>query len=332
MPETETTSLAPQSNQALQPSPLRLIFVGPRGIRAGWRLLIFIALFATFAITLNVSLGRLLRQLGTDFTVTTVVIGESLQFGLVLLATVIMGRFERHSLADYGLPFRLSFRKQFWTGALWGFVMLSFIVAMMAATHAYSPGGIALTPLDIVKYGLGWALAFLLVGFFEEFALRGYVQYTLTTGLGFWPAAAITSLIFAGAHRGNPGENWIGVVEIVLIAIFLCVALRRTGNLWFAIGWHMAFDWGESFFYSTPNSGIHAAGHLVNARLMGSKWLSGGTVGPEASVFDLIVTLAGILLLAKLYPQAKYPALAPPPPVLEKGSSEPAFSSAPSQT
>jgi hypothetical protein len=73
----------------------------------------------------------------------------------------------------------------------------------------------------------------------------------------------------------------------------------------------MAFDWGESFFYSTPNSGIHATGHLFNASLMGSKWLSGGSVGPEASVFDLVLTIAGILLLAKIYPDAKYPAVIP---------------------
>jgi hypothetical protein len=43
--------------------------------------------------------------------------------------------------------------------------------------------------------------------------------------------------------------------------------------------------------------------------------LSGGSVGPEASVFDLIVTIAGILLLAKLYPEAKYPEI--PQDVLE---------------
>ena len=72
----------------------------------------------------------------------------------------------------------------------------------------------------------------------------------------------------------------------------------------------MSFDWGESFFYSTPNSGIPAIGHMLKASLMGSKWLSGGSVGPEASVFDLVVTIAGILLLLKVYPKAKYPAMA----------------------
>ena len=89
--------------------------------------------------------------------------------------------------------------------------------------------------------------------------------------------------------------------------LFLCLTLRRTGTLWFAIGWHFAFDWAQTFLFSTPNSGLTAPGHLLNASLTGSKWLTGGTAGPEASVFDLIVTTAGILLLMKVYPDAKYP-------------------------
>jgi len=298
-----------QAAIATSPPGQKFVFFGPQGLRAGWRLLLFIAVVVALAFVAHFVMGPVLHKYlaSAGFTVTNVVVGEGLQFGIILIASLIMARFEHRSLADYGLPFRLMFGKQFWTGALWGFVMLSFIVAMMGATHAYSLGGLALSPLELVKYALGWALAFLLVGLFEESLARGYLQFTLTTGMGFWPAAVITSSLFAAAHSFNPGENWVGVVEIVLIAIFLCMALRRTGNLWFAIGWHMSFDWGESFFYSTPNSGIHATGHMLNASLMGSKWLSGGTVGPEASVFDLIVTIAGILLLAKVYPEAKYP-------------------------
>jgi membrane protease YdiL (CAAX protease family) len=304
MPEPEFTP-AP-----LEHKPLRAIFIGPQGVRAGWRLLIFLALLVVFSAA-ALLLQRRIGNFGSDFSPTNVIRGEVLSFGIVLIATAIMGGLERRRLADYGLPLRWALGKQFWTGALWGFVMLSVIIAMMAGTHAYLPGGLALSPLEVLKFAPLWALGFLMVGLFEEFAFRGYMQFTLTTGLGFWPAAAITCVIFAGLHLGNPGENWIGAVEIVLIALFLCLALRRTGNLWFAIGWHMSFDWGESFFYSTPNSGMHATGHMLNATLMGSKWLSGGSVGPEASVFDLIVTIVGILLLAKIYPEAKYPVLAP---------------------
>jgi uncharacterized protein len=306
MPEPDLAPTPPHDSQ------LRIVFIGPQGVRSGWRLLIFLALVAVLSSAAFFLQKTIAHSFSQDFSATNVIVGETFSFGILLIATAIMGRFEHRRVADYGLPGRKALGKQFWTGALWGFVMLSFIVGMMATTHAYSPGGLALSPFGVLKFGFLWAVGFLMVGLFEEFAFRGYMQFTLTTGLGFWPAAAVTCTVFAALHLGNPGENWIGAVEIVLIALFLCLALRRTGNLWFAIGWHMAFDWGESFFYSTPNSGIHATGHMLNASLMGSKWLSGGSVGPEASVFDLVVTIAGILLLAKIYPDAKYPAVTSP--------------------
>ena len=59
---------------------------------------------------------------------------------------------------------------------------------------------------------------------------------------------------------------------------------------------------------------------MLKVSLGGSKWLSGGSVGPEASVFDLLVTVAGILLLAKLYPMPKYPEI--PPDVVENSGVE----------
>ncbi len=206
-------------------------FIGPYGLRAGWRLLIFLAMAAAmFFFVAFVFQSKLIKLLGTDFSARNVIVQELISFSIILIATFIMGRLERRRFAAYGLPARGFLGRNFWSGALWGFVMLSFIVAMMAATHAYSVAGLALSSEGVVKYGLLWALAFLMVGLFEEFSFRGYMQYTLTSGMGFWPAALITCLAFAGGHIGNPGENWVGVVEIVLIALFLCLALRRTGN------------------------------------------------------------------------------------------------------
>ncbi len=301
-----------ESESPLSPTPpesgVHDLFIGPNGLRAGWRLLVFLAIVAILGFLAYVLAAFLFPKLQLRFSAPGVIVQEVVWFGIVALATAIMGRIEHRSFADYGLPARGFLGRKFWIGTLWGFAMLSLLVGLMAISHAYTEAGLALPPARLLKYGLLWAIAFLLVGVFEEFAFRGYMLYTLTTGIGFWPAAVITCAVFAGAHLGNPGENWVGVLEIVLIAIYLCLALRRTGNLWFAIGWHMAFDWGETFFYSTPNSGMQGAGHMLKASLLGSKWLSGGSVGPEASVFDVIVTVAGILLLLILYPEAKYPA------------------------
>ncbi len=292
-----------------QQSRMRHALYGPHGLRAGWRLLVFIALFAVLSAASS-PLDALVRQrTGLLLSPAGVIARESIFFADILIATLIMGAFERRTLGAYGLPGSRMFRKDFWAGAMWGFGMLSIIIALMAAVHSYSPGGLALSGVAILKFGSLWAMAFLIVGFAEEFTFRGYFQFTLTNGIGFWPAAAVTCVLFALVHRSNQGESWFGLANIVLIAVFLCLALRRTGSLWFAVGWHMAFDWGESFFYSVPDSGMTIVGHLLNPSLKGSKWLSGGTVGPEATVFDLLVTLGGILLLARLYPEAKYPAI-----------------------
>lgn len=60
---------------------------------------------------------------------------------------------------------------------------------------------------------------------------------------------------------------------------------------------HAAWDWAETYFFGVPDSGLPANGHLLNTTLSGNKWMSGGTVGPEGSVIELLVVCAVIALL-----------------------------------
>ena len=288
-------------------STVRRIFFGPDELRAGWRLLLFIVLVVAIGVPVGWLSSRFIPPLTGTLIPGDVIPNEVLRFFVVLLASLVMGRIERRTLGDYGLPARNMLGKDFWAGGVWGFVMISGIIGLMAVTHTYAFGGMTLSPAQVVKYGLLWGVAFLFVGFAEEFSFRGYIQFTLTKGLGFWPATAVTCALFAWVHHGNPGETWMGLLNIVLIAAFICLALRRTGSLWFPIGWHLAFDWGESFFYSVPDSGTHVVGHLFDATIQGNKWLTGGTVGPEASVFNVLVTVVGVVVFTQLYRQAKYP-------------------------
>ncbi len=145
---------------------------------------------------------------------------------------------------------------------------------------------------------------FVLVGLFEEFMLRGYSQFTLARGIGFWPAAAVLSCAFGLIHLGNDGEHWPGLLAAACIGFFFCLTLRRTGNLWFAVGFHAAWDWGETFFYSTPDSGMVAPGHLLRSSLHGPEWLTGGSVGPEGSVFCFVVIALAWIAFERLHPAA----------------------------
>jgi membrane protease YdiL (CAAX protease family) len=170
------------------------------------------------------------------------------------------------------------------------------LLGTVAAFGGYSFGSISLHGLEMVRWGGIWFVAFVTVGLSEEFLFRGYTQYTLGLGVGFWPAAIFLSVLFGAGHRWNPGESYAGVAGVVATGLLFAFTLRRTGNLWLAVGWHATFDFGETFLYSVPDSGMLFEHHLSNANLHGPAWLTGGTVGPEGSVFSFLTM--GIMAIA----------------------------------
>jgi uncharacterized protein len=287
----------------------RKIFIGNRGIRSGWRIAIFLVMFAAslglVALAIMWLFPAAARTFDQGFLSPGLEYLAEIPTALCLLiATLLMARIEKRTLSDYGLSPRRGVGKHFLWGLLWGLCAFSAVVAFIAALQGFSPGNLALHGSILFKYAALWAIGFLLVGFVEEFLYRGYIQFTLAEAIGFWPAAIGWSLIFGGMHLRNPGENLAGASEVVLFAIFACLTLRRTGALWFAMGFHAAGDYAETFLFSVRDSGYTASGVLLNSSFHGPTWLTGGSVGPEASVFSFLVLCLAIVLFHFLYPQA----------------------------
>jgi len=292
-------------------SPLTKVFFGDHGLRSGWRLLIYILIVVGTSAVLNLIASQV-RQ-GTPrgtLTVKDGIIGEVIGFAIAFGAAAMMARIERRSVWDYGLPWKEAFGGKFWLGFLFGLAEVSLLVGLIAAFGGYSFGNLALSGSAIVRWGAVHILLFVLVGFFEEFLFRGYTQFTLADGIGFWPAAILLSVLFGAGHLGNPGEGLIGAASVVLVGLFFCFTLKRTGSLWYAVGLHASFDWGESYLYSVPNSGTFLEGHLSNALLHGPRWLTGGSVGPEGSVFCFLTMALQFLVVAWLFPAKKVEPLA----------------------
>jgi len=90
------------------------------------------------------------------------------------------------------------------------------------------------------------------------------------------------------------------------IGFFLCLTLRRTGDLWWAVGFHMAWDWGESYLYSVPDSGSILPGHLLNSSLHGPEWLTEARLARREATSSSSVIGALWVLFARAYPEVKY--------------------------
>ncbi len=282
-------------------------FIGENGLRSGWRLLVYFALLVVFNLLLNWVTGLFAGPPkrgvpGVWLQLWQEVGGFALAFG----AAIIMSRIERRPLGAYGLPGRESFGKKFWLGFLFGLLEVTLLVGLIGLLGGYSFGLLALHGSQIPLWALFHLVMFTFVGLFEEFLFRGYAQFTLGDGIGFWPAALLLSLLFGGTHLFNPGEGVVGALSVVLIGLLWCFTLKRTGSLWYAVGMHASFDWGETYLYSVPNSGTFMEGHLSNAVLhLGPKWLTGGTVGPEGSVFCFLTMALQFLVVLWLFPAKK---------------------------
>ena len=296
-----------------QSSTLRKIFAGPNGIRAGWRLLIFyaivIGLFAVLSGILHVLHigGTKPRSSISQLTPSLVLTTEGTMLLFTVIAALIMARIEHRPFSVYGFRSGGMLGRNLGSGCLWGFISISVTLLAIFATHGFHVEGLGIHGTTVILSTAAWSFTFLLVGMSEEFAFRGYPQFTLASGIGFWPAAFILSALFGSVHHGNQGESGFGLLSVVFFGLLFSLFLRRTGNLWFPIGFHAGWDWGQTFFYGVRDSGMLPSHSLFNSHFSGPLWLTGGTVGPEASIFTPMVLLIAAIIFSRLYRQTGYP-------------------------
>jgi membrane protease YdiL (CAAX protease family) len=326
----------PDATQSVPPPPtLRRLLFGDDGLRAGWSVLLCLSLVmllgaAGAPLAMRWHLLPKPSQLNktasgqTELAWTVQATGEALQLALFAVPAVLMAPIERRAFSRYGITARRML-PDFFTGMFWGFVSLSALVGALLATHGMAFDGVLLHGGAAVAYGLKWGLVFLLVGMFEEFFFRGYMQYTVSRGvagivramdpgnryshaIGFWVTAGVFSvLIFMLTHLGNAGETAAGIVAVGLAGLVFVFSLWRTGSLWWAIGMHTSWDWAQSYFYGTADSGTISQGRLLATHPMGSKLLSGGTDGPEGSILVIPTLLLVMLVIHRTLPRRIYP-------------------------
>ena len=289
---------------------MRQAFFNSRGLRAGWRLLIFIGIFAGLSFATDWAVTKVFHPRERPFLDPVFFIrNEATSLVLALMATGIMARVERRRFAAYGIPpLRKALGGDFWMGALWGMASTSALVGLIAAFGGYRVLGLAIHGRELWYFTVLWIIANLLIGFGEELQFRAYLLATTADGIGFWTASILLSAGFGALHYFfKPHERWEDFASTGLLGLFMCFTLRRTGSLAFAIGFHAAFDFANLFVWSGQNAGEYAVGHLLQTSWDGPQWLTGGLLGPEASrmVFPIIALM--FVLFDRLYRRKKFP-------------------------
>lgn len=299
----------------------RNIFIGTEGLRAGWRLLLFAVIVATLTL-----LERPIRHWlpFSEIVVAATMSAGNLLFGIILfrlinvfIAMSILSKIEHRPLSAYGLGGPRKFRN-FQMGVGSGLLMLSLLIFGLILSGHLVIDRRGLIGHEVVVYSLVWFLVFLVGVFMEEILFRGYVPLTLARGLasiyrsafktrhaealGFWTSAILCSILFGLLHGTHPGESPLGLVQAGIFAFVCFVSLRRSGSLWWAVGFHVSWDYGQSFLFGVGDSGVFIKQSLLLSHPVGIPLLSGGYTGPEGSLYALPVLALSLGLIYLTFP------------------------------
>jgi uncharacterized protein len=270
------------------PVTIARLFVGEdRKLRFIWRAVLFTLLGVALQFALHPLYDWIVARYRIDdsgLSPTSIALGESANFLIAFIPTVLFALYERRSIGSYGLPVAKALSSNTFEGFVIGIAFAAVVAAGMLALGGMQIHGLALTGEALALSGLAWLGANVLVGIAEELWFRGYLLRALWNSIGFWPAALVIAALFAAIHYFfKPGENVWDVISLVSFSLLCCFSVLRSGTLWFAVGFHAAFDFMQFFVIGTENGTQVPKGHMLDATFHGPAWINGGVLGTEAS-------------------------------------------------
>ncbi|WP_334073231.1 MULTISPECIES: type II CAAX endopeptidase family protein [Paenibacillus] len=270
---------------------MRFIFKNKsKQLRAGWEILLVIA--AMFVLKRICLLGM---SLWTDSGDGWARLFNGLGLYILLVVGFVVKVVRKMPLASIGLvrPDGKRLSGGFLSGAL---LLNTVVVILLALDIASLQGGWLhpqwgrIDPVDLF-------IVSILAGISEEVLCRGYIQQLLSSRLSpFW-AMIIIAAGFSLGHMMNGGFTWISALNIVLVSLIFSGMTILTGNLYFAIALHAAWNLFQGYIFGVPVSG-HPVDGIYTLELQGASWLSGGGFGLEGSaVTTLVLGLACAAML-----------------------------------
>lgn len=200
-------------------------------------------------------------------------------------------RIERRAVSELRGPAGM---RELGAGLAVGAAMFLAVVGVLMASGSYGFTGLG-----------DWAILaksfteMVFVALVEEILFRGVLFRLPERSLGSWWALGLSAVIFALAHLPNAGITLLAVLNTALAGLVFAAAYLATRRLWLPVGAHFAWNFISDGVFSLPTSG-HPARGVLQGRLTGPEWLTGGAYGLEGSAITFIVMgLATVVLLRR---------------------------------
>lgn len=271
-------------------------------IRAGWRIVLFVLLFALLNFTLMVGVRSILGSLRG---------GGSLWFALLGLSATAAAYFSRKYIDKASfVSLGLTVNRAAILDVLVGVAISAAIMTCMYGTLSFtgliqfegfswwtaSAGPDASFDGNSLLIVLAVLWQFMVVAWWEELTFRGIFLQNISQGLNLKWGVVLSTICFGLIHASNPNASIFSTLLIILISLKLVYAYLKTGQLWLAMGLHLGWNFFQASVFGFASSG-HTSPALISQTAVGPSWLSGGDFGAEHSILIIPFTLASLFAI-----------------------------------
>ncbi|RED25050.1 hypothetical protein BD847_1793 [Flavobacterium cutihirudinis] len=180
-------------------------------------------------------------------------------------------------------------------GTLIGFTLQSLTILVIYLNGSYSVLNINPISFILIPFTIMFTVAII-----EEILVRGIIFRIVEEKLGTYISLTISSVLFGVFHLANPNGTLISSICITMAGFMLGAAFVYSRNLWFPIALHFAWNFTQSGIYGAITSGNEKTNSLLNAKIQGPQFITGGEFGPEGSIQAILFCAVGAILLLAL--------------------------------
>jgi membrane protease YdiL (CAAX protease family) len=183
------------------------------------------------------------------------------------------------------------------TGLETGLTVMFGTIVMIWGLHSASVSTTKQTLIAVLANGFGWLLLDFVGALGEELYGRAVVLIVAERFVGRNGAVLISGVMFSGIHLSNPGSTRIWLFRLFFQGALLAYATFRTRSLWWSVGYHTGWNWVSAPLFGAVGSGYMDEGHIFNFNPHGPMLVTGGSAGPEGSIFAFFAVLIAFVIL-----------------------------------
>lgn len=218
--------------------------------------------------------------------------GLFVSFSCILSYILFFKKYDKRAITEFSAK---GLAKNLTIGILIGFVLQSFTILVMYLNGNYSVVNINPVSFILIPFAIMFTVAII-----EEILVRGIIFRILEEKLGSYISLTISSVLFGIFHLANPHGTLISGICITTAGFMLGAAFIYSRNLWFPIALHFAWNFTQSGIFGAITSGNEKTSSLLEAKIQGPEFITGGEFGPEGSIQAIVFCVLGTILLLAL--------------------------------